>query len=237
VEYRLLGGSGLKVPVLSFGTGTFGGKGPVFQAWGASDVAEAERFIGIALEAGCNWLDTADTYSAGLAEEITGKAIQGKRHQLILSSKSTFRLGTGPNDVGSSRHHLLASCEASLKRLGTDYIDIYYIHGFDAMTPMEETLRTVDDLVRAGKIRYVGCSNYSGWHVMKALAIADRHGWPRYVTNQVYYSLVGREFEWELMPLAQDQKVGSVVWSALAGGQLTGKITRKHPAPPDTRAA
>ncbi|HEX7926910.1 MAG TPA: aldo/keto reductase, partial [bacterium] len=237
MEYRLLGGSGLKVPVLSFGTGTFGGVGQVFSAWGASDVNEAGRFIDIALEAGCNWLDTADVYSGGVAEEITGQAIKGKRQKLLISSKATFRLGAGPNDVGSSRHHLLAACEASLKRLQTDYIDIYYIHGFDAMTPMEEVLRTLDTLVTSGKVRYVGCSNFSGWHLMKSLGIADRHGWPRYVTNQVYYSLVGREFEWELMPLALDQKVGSVVWSALAGGQLTGKITRKTPAPAGTRAA
>jgi aryl-alcohol dehydrogenase-like predicted oxidoreductase len=237
VEYRLLGASGLQVPVLSFGTGTFGGGTESFKAWGASGVKEATRLVDVCLEAGLNWFDTADVYSNGLAEEILGKAIAGRRDKLLISTKGTFRLGTGPNDVGSSRHHLLAACEASLRRIGTDSIDIYYIHGFDARTAMEETLRTMDDLVSAGKVRYVGCSNFSGWHLMKALATADRRGWPRYVAHQVYYSLVGREFEWELMPLALDQKVGTVVWSALAGGQLTGKITRTRPAPEGTRAA
>lgn len=237
MEYRLLGDSGLKVPILSFGTGTFGGGTETFKAWGASDVKEATRLVDVCLEAGCNWFDTADVYSNGLSEEILGQAVAGRRDKVLISSKGTFRLGTGPNDVGASRHHLLAACEASLRRLGTDYLDIYYIHGLDAQTPMEETLRTLDDLVRAGKVRYVGCSNFSGWHLMKALALADRRGWPRYVSHQVYYSLVGREFEWELLPLALDQRVGTVVWSALAGGQLTGKITRGHPAPEGTRAA
>jgi aryl-alcohol dehydrogenase-like predicted oxidoreductase len=237
MDYRLLGGSGFSVPVLSLGTATFGGGTDFYRAWGATDVAEARRFVDIALDAGVTLFDTADVYSLGLAEEILGQAIAGRRDRVLISGKSTFRMAPGPNTVGSSRHHLVAACEASLKRLGTDYIDLWQMHGFDALTPIEETLRTLDDLVRAGKIRYVGCSNYSGWQLMKSLAIADRYGWPRYVAHQAYYSLLGRDFEWELMPLALDQKVGTVVWSPLAGGRLTGKIGRNRPAPAGTRTA
>lgn len=235
MEYRLLGGSGFSVPALTLGTGTFGGGNDFFKAWGSTQVDEAKRLVDICLDAGLTMFDTADAYSGGLAEEILGKAIQGRRSKVLISGKSTFKTGTGPNDLGSSRHHLIDACNASLKRLGTDYIDLWQMHGFDAMTPVEETLRTLDDLVRAGKIRYVGCSNYSGWHLMKALATADRYGWPRYVAHQLYYSLVGREYEWELMPLALDQKVGAVVWSPLAGGLLSGKVSRTRPATKDSR--
>jgi aryl-alcohol dehydrogenase-like predicted oxidoreductase len=235
MEYRQLGGSGLKVPALSFGTGTFGGGGEFFRAWGATDVAEATRLVDICLDAGLNMFDSADVYSGGLAEEILGQAIKGRRSDVIISTKATFRAGQGPNDVGSSRLHLLRSVEASLRRLGTDYIDLFQLHGFDAMTPVEETLRTLDDLVRSGKIRYIGCSNFSGWHLMKSLAASDRNGLERYVAHQAYYSLIGRDYEWELMPLAVDQKVGAVVWSPLGWGRLTGKIRRGAPAPDVSR--
>lgn len=235
MDYRQLGGSGLKVPVLTLGTGTFGGNNELFRAFGTSDVAEATRIVDVALEAGLTMFDSADVYSNGNAETILGEAIAGRRDQVLISTKATFRFGEGPNDVGSSRHHLLRSVEASLKRLGTDYIDLFQLHGFDAVTPVEETLRTLDDLVRAGKIRYIGVSNFSGWHLMKSLAYSDRHGLSRYVAHQAYYSLVGRSYEWELMPLALDQKVGAMVWSPLGWARLTGKFRRGQPLPKDTR--
>lgn len=235
MDYRHLGGSGLKVPVLTLGTGTFGGHGPLFQSWGASDVAEAARLIDICLEAGLTMFDTADVYSDGRAEEILGRAIAGRRDRVLISTKATFRLGDGPNDVGSSRFHLIRAIEGSLNRLGTEYIDLFQLHGFDALTPVEETLGTLDDLVRAGKIRYIGCSNFSGWQLMKSLALSERYGWARHVAHQAYYSLVGRTFEWELMPLAIDQKVGTVVWSPLGWGRLTGKIRRGQPLPENSR--
>jgi aryl-alcohol dehydrogenase-like predicted oxidoreductase len=235
VEFRQLGGSGLKVPVLSFGTGTFGGGNEFFNAWGASDVPEATKLVNICLDAGVNMFDSADIYSNGLSEEILGKAVAGRRHKVLISTKGSFRMGTGPNDSGSSRHHLIEAVEGSLKRLGTDYIDIYQLHGFDVATPVEETLATLDTLVRAGKIRYIGCSNFSGWHLMKSLAVSERRGWPRYVAHQAYYSLVGRDYEWELMPLALDQKVGALVWSPLGWGRLTGKIRRNQPRPEVSR--
>lgn len=235
MEFRQLGRSGFKVPVLSFGTATFGGSNEFFRAWGETSVDEAKRVIDICLDAGVNLFDSADIYSDGIAEEMLGKAIAGRRQQVILSTKGTFRLGQGPNDVGSSRHHLLHAVNASLRRLGTDYIDIYQLHGFDALTPVDETLSTLDDLVRAGKIRYIGCSNFSGWHLMKSLAHADRCGLTRYVAHQAYYSLVGREYEWELMPLALDQGVGTLVWSPLGWGRLTGKIRRGQPLPRSSR--
>lgn len=235
MEFRQLGGSGFKVPALSLGTGTFGGGGELFKAWGATDVAEASRLVDICLEAGLNMFDSADIYSKGMAEEILGQAIKGRRDQVLISTKGTFRSGTGPNDVGSSRFHLIKSVDASLKRLNTDYIDLYQLHGFDAVTPIEEVLNTLDDLVRAGKIRYLGCSNFSGWHLMKSLAVSDRYGLSRYVAHQAYYSLVGRDYESELMPLALDQKVGAVVWSPLGWGRLTGKIRRGQPLPPSSR--
>ncbi len=235
MEYRQLGGSGFKVPALSLGTGTFGGGGEFFKAWGASDVAEATRLVDICLEAGLNMFDSADIYSNGLAEEILGQAIKGRRDQVIISTKGTFRNGPGPNNVGSSRYHLIRAVESSLRRLGTDTIDLYQLHAFDAMTPVEEVLSTLDDLVRAGKIRYIGCSNFSGWHLMKSLAVSERYGLARYVAHQAYYSLIGRDYEWELMPLALDQKVGAVVWSPLGWGRLTGKVRRGRPLPENSR--
>jgi aryl-alcohol dehydrogenase-like predicted oxidoreductase len=235
MEYRQLGGSGFKVPVLTYGTGTFGGGGALFSAFGKSDVAEATRLVDICLEAGVNMFDSADVYSAGRAEEILGQAIAGRRDKVLISTKATFRLGDDPNDVGSSRFHLIRAVETALKRLGTDYIDLFQLHGFDATTPVEETLSTLDDLVRAGKIRYIGCSNFSGWHLMKSLAVSEKYGWSRYVAHQAYYSLVGRSYEWELMPLGLDQKVGAVVWSPLGWARLTGKIRRSHPLPPVSR--
>ena len=235
MEYRQLGGSGFKVPVLSFGTGTFGGSGEFFKAWGSSGVEEATRLVDICLDAGLNMFDSADVYSKGKAEEILGKAIQGRRDRVIISTKATFAFGEGPNEVGSSRFHLTRTVEQSLQRLGTDYIDLFQLHGFDAVTPVEETMNTLDDLVRAGKIRYIGCSNYSGWHLMKYLAYAERFNLARFVAHQAYYSLIGREYEWELMPLGLDQKVGCVVWSPLGWGRLTGKIRRGHPLPENSR--
>jgi aryl-alcohol dehydrogenase-like predicted oxidoreductase len=237
MEFRTLGRSGLKVPVLSYGTGTFGGSNEFFRAWGASDVAEATRLVDVCLEAGVNLFDTADIYSDGLSETILGKAVAGRRDQVLISTKATFRMGgqDGPNDLGSSRHHLIRACEASLRRLGTDYIDIYHLHGFDALTPVEEVLSTLNQLVESGKVRYIACSNFSGWHLMKSLSVADKYGWPRYVGHQVYYSLVGREYEWELMPLALDQGVGALVWSPLGWGRLTGKIRRGQPLPANSR--
>lgn len=235
MEFRQLGYSGLKVPVLSFGAGTFGGRGEFFKAWGSTDVKEATRLVDICLDAGVNFFDTADVYSSGLSEEILGKAIAGRRNRVLISSKATFSMGEGPNDVGSSRHHLLESCEASLKRLGTDYIDVYHMHGFDAQTPVEETLKTLDTLVQSGKVRYIACSNFSGWHLMKSLSVSERYGWSRYVAHQVYYSLIGRDYEWELMPLALDQKVAAIIWSPLGWGRLTGKIRRGKPLPEVSR--
>src|SRR6202034_384917 len=235
MEFRRLGHSGLKVPVLCFGAATFGGEGEFFRAWGASDVAEATRLVDICLEAGVNLFDTADIYSDGLSETVLGQAVAGRRADVLISTKATFRMGPGPNDLGSSRHHLIRACEASLRRLGTDYIDIYHLHGFDALTPIEEVLSTLNNLVVSGKVRYIACSNFSGWHLMKSLDVADKYGWARYVGHRVYYSLIGREYEWELMPMAGDQGVGALVWSPLGWGRLTGKIRRGQPLPPGSR--
>ncbi|MFE0499993.1 aldo/keto reductase [Lysobacter soli] len=236
METRYLGNSGLRVPALSFGTGTFGGKGQLFGSWGNTDVAEASRLIDICLDAGLNLFDSADVYSGGMAESILGEAIKGRRDKVLISTKATFRFDENdPNGVGSSRFHLLRTIDAQLKRLGTDYIDLFQLHGFDAKTPVEETLRTLDDLVRAGKIRYLGVSNFSGWHLMKSLAVADRYGWTRYVANQAYYSLIGRDYEWEQMPLGLDQGIGGVIWSPLGWGRLTGKIRRGQPRPEVSR--
>ncbi|MES5813291.1 aldo/keto reductase [Pseudoxanthomonas sp. Soil82] len=236
MEYRYLGRSGFRVPVLSFGTGTFGGSGALFSAWGSTDVAQARRLVDICLDAGLNMFDSADVYSKGAAEEILGEAIKGRpRDSLIISTKATFRFGEGENQVGSSRYHLVNAVDAALRRLGTDYIDLFQLHGFDARPPVEEVLSTLDNLVRAGKIRYLGVSNFSGWHLMKSLATADRYGWSRYVAHQAYYSLLGRDYEWELMPLAEDQGVGAVVWSPLGWGRLTGKIRRGQPLPESSR--
>ena len=235
MEYRQLGGSGLNVSALSFGTATFSGGDAKKSAWGNTDVAEASRLVDICLEAGVNLFDTADVYSGGVSEEVLGKAIAGRRDQVLLSTKATFRMGDGPNELGSSRYHLIRACEDSLRRLKTDHIDIYTMHGFDALTPVEETLRTLDALVQSGKVRYIACSNFSGWHLMKSLATAQTYGWTRYVAHQAFYSLVGREYEWELMPLALDQKVGTIVWSPLASGVLSGKMRRNQPAPEGSR--
>lgn len=237
MEYRQLGGSGLKIPVITFGTATFGGGNDFFKTWGNTQADEATRLVDLCVDAGVNLFDCADIYSNGLAEEILGKAIKDRRQHVLISTKGTFPMGPGPNDVGSSRYHLMRACDESLKRINTDYIDIYHMHGFDGNTPVEETLRALDDLVRSGKVRYIACSNFSGWHLMKSLAISDRYGWNRYVAHQVYYSLASREYEWELMPLGIDQKVGALVWSPLAAGLLTGKYRRNRPLPPEGRVA
>lgn len=235
MEYRRLGASGLKVPSLSFGAGTFGGQGPLFGAWGNTDAKEARRLVDICLEAGLNLFDTADVYSNGASEGVLGEAIKGRRDQVLISTKTSLPMGDGPNDAGSSRSRLIKATEDALRRLGTDCIDLLQLHAFDAGTPVEEVLATLDQLVRAGKLRHVGVSNFAGWQLMKSLAAADKHGWPRYVAHQVYYSLVGRDYEWELMPLGIDQGVGALVWSPLGWGRLTGKIRRGHPLPASSR--
>jgi aryl-alcohol dehydrogenase-like predicted oxidoreductase len=237
MEFRRLGASGLRVPSLSFGTATFGGKGEFFGAWGATQAKEAARLIDICLDRGVSMFDSADVYSDGASEAVLGAAIKGKRERLLISTKATFPTGAGPNDFGSSRQHLLETVHGSLQRLGTDRIDLLQLHGQDYNTPVEETLSTLDQLVREGKVRYIGGSNFSGWHLMKSLACADRHGFPRQVAHQVYYSLLNRDNEWELMPLGIDQGVGAVIWSPLGWGKLTGKIRRGTPAAAGTRAA
>jgi aryl-alcohol dehydrogenase-like predicted oxidoreductase len=236
MEYRQLGRSGLKVPVLSLGTGTFGGSNAFFERWGQTDVTEATRMVDLCLDAGVNFFDTADVYSQGVSEEILGHALKGKRRRALISTKATFATGAGPNDKGSSRFHLVRACEASLKRLGTDHIDIYFMHAFDALTPVEETLRALDDLIGSGKIGYIGASNFSGWHLMKSLAASEANGLSRYIAYQGYYSLIGRHYEWELMPLGLDQGVALMVWSPLGWGRLTGKI-RRGQAPSSGRIA
>jgi aryl-alcohol dehydrogenase-like predicted oxidoreductase len=240
MEYRLLGRSGLKVPELCFGAGTMGTKGEFFEAWGNTSGAEAKRLVDLCMEAGVNFFDTADIYSDGGSERALGWKKNGalahlKREDVLISTKATFRLGDGPNDTGSSRYHLIQALEGSLKRLGTDYIDVYHMHAFDASTPVEETLSTLDGFVKAGKVRYIACSNFSGWHLMKSLSVSERYGWSRYVGHQVYYSLVGRDYEWELMPLAVEQGLGALVWSPLGWGRLTGKIRRGEPTPKVSR--
>ena len=226
MEYRNLGASGLRVPVLSFGAGTFGGSGPLFSAWGTTDAEEARRMVDICLEAGVTLFDTADVYSAGASEEVLGQATSGRRDAVLISTKTALPMGEGPDDWGTSRARLIRATEDALRRLGTDYIDLLQLHAFDASTPIEEVLSALDGLVAAGKVRYVGVSNFSGWQLMKALSISERYGYPRHVAHQVYYSLAGRDYEWELMPLAADQQVGALVWSPLAWGRLTGKIRR-----------
>jgi aryl-alcohol dehydrogenase-like predicted oxidoreductase len=235
MEYRRLGSSGLKVPALTLGTGTFGGQGPLFGAWGSTDVKEASRLIDICLDAGAAMFDTADVYSNGASEEVLGGAIKGRRDRLLISTKTTLPMGDGPGDSGSSRSRLIRAVEDALKRLYTDYIDLMQLHAFDAGTPVEEVLATLDQLVRDGKIRYIGVSNFSGWQLMKSLAIADRYGYPRHVANQIYYSLAGRDYEWELMPLGLDQGVGAMVWSPLGWGRLTGRFRRGQPLPEGSR--
>ncbi len=236
MEYRRLGASGLRVPALSFGTGTFGGAGDFFKAWGSTDAGGASRLIDVCLDHGVSMFDSADGYSGGLAETILGEAIKGKRDRVLISTKVTFPVGEGPNDYGSSRIHLIDAVHASLKRLNIDHIDLLQLHGQDFNTPVEETLATLDQFVRAGKLRYIGASNFSGWHLMKSQMVADRHGYSRHVAHQVYYSLLNRDYEWELMPLGVDQGIGATVWSPLGWGKLTGKIRRGEPAKPGTRA-
>jgi len=235
MEYRRLGASGFSVPALSFGTGTFGGKGELFSAWGNTDVKEAKRLIDLCLDHGVTMFDTADVYSRGASESILGAALKGKRDKAILSTKATFRFGDDPNAVGSSRFHLIKTVDEQLARLGSDHIDLFQLHGFDAQTPIEEVLYTLDTLVRAGKIRYTGVSNFSGWQLMKSLAVADKYGYPRHVANQTYYSLIGRDYEWELMPLGVDQGVGAIIWSPLGWGRLTGKLRRGAKLPKTSR--
>jgi aryl-alcohol dehydrogenase-like predicted oxidoreductase len=235
MDYRRLGASGLKVPALSFGAGTFGGSGPLFGHWGNSDAKEARRLVDICLDAGVNLFDTADVYSNGASEEVLGEAIKGRRDSVLVSTKTSLPMGEGANDAGSSRSRLIKAVDNALRRLGTDYIDLLQLHAFDAGTPVEEVLATLDSLVQAGKLRYIGVSNFSGWQVMKSLAAAEKHGWSRYVAHQVYYSLVGRDYEWELMPLGCDQGIGALVWSPLGWGRLTGKIRRGQPLPEGSR--
>lgn len=236
MEYRQLGSSGLRVPVLSFGTATFGG-GEGTGSWGSTQVDEARRMVDLALDAGIDFFDTADIYSGGRAEEILGRAVAGRRDKVMIGTKANGRTGPGANDVGSSRSHLTRALEASLRRLDTDYVDVYWLHGFDGLTPVEEVLSTLDEFVRSGKVRCIGCSNFSGWQLMKSLSVSERNGWVRHVAHQAFYSLASREFEWELMPLAVDQGIGTVVWSPLSQGRLTGKLRRNTPVPADSRLA
>jgi len=226
MEYRNLGNSGLKVPVLSLGTGTFGGTTEFFQRWGQTDAAEASRLVDISLEHGINFFDTANVYSAGAAEIVLGKAIKDRRHKMIISTKAGFAMGEGPNEKGSSRYHLTKALEDSLKRLATDYIDLYFMHGFDPGTPVEETLSTLDGFVKSGKVRYIGSSNFAAWQLMKSMSVSEKNNWEKYVVYQGYYSLIGRDYEQELMPLIKDQKLGLMVWSPLGWGRLTGKLKR-----------
>jgi len=237
MEYRQLGNSGLRVPVLSFGTATFGGSNDFFKAWGSTQADEAARLVNLCLDAGVNLFDTSNVYSGGAAEEILGQAITGLRDKVLISTKATFPMGEGINDYGSSRINIVKSCEDSLKRLGTDHIDIYHMHGFDANTPAEETLKTLENLIQSGKVRYIACSNYSGWHLMKALSISERYGWSKYIAHQAYYSLLDRDYEWELMPLGIEENIGAIVWSPLASGKLSGKYRRDQPYPADARVA
>ncbi|HEY4326112.1 MAG TPA: aldo/keto reductase [Mucilaginibacter sp.] len=237
MEYRQLGNSGLRIPVLSFGTATFGGGNDFFKAWGSTDVEEATRMVNLCMDAGVNFFDTANVYSRGAAEEILGKAISGMRNKVLISTKATFPMSDEVNDFGSSALTLIKGCEDSLKRLRTDHIDIYHMHGFDANTPVEETLKTLNNLVQSGKVRYIACSNFSGWHLMKSLSVSERYGWSKYIAHQAYYSLINRDFEWELMPLGVNQQIGTIVWSPLASGTLSGKYRRNEPAPQNARVA
>ncbi len=236
MEYRTLGRSGLRVSALSMGTFTFGGSGP-FAMVGAQGVADARRLVDLNIAHGVNLIDCANMYSAGLAEEILGEVLEGRRGDVLVTTKARMRVGAGPNDEGTSRFHLIRECERSLKRLRTDYIDIYYMHEWDGITPVEETLAALDTLVQQGKVRYIGCSNYSGWHVMKSLAASDRDRRPRFVTQQIHYTLEAREVEYELLPISVDQGLGVLVWSPLAAGLLTGKHRRGQAAPAGSRQA
>jgi aryl-alcohol dehydrogenase-like predicted oxidoreductase len=234
MEYRQLGRSGLRVSTLTLGTMTFGGRGG-FSAVGATDVDGARRQVDMCLDAGVNLIDTADVYSGGLSEEITGEVIKGRRDSLLLSTKVRMTMGPGPNDAGLSRHHIIAGCEASLRRLGTDHIDIYHVHEWDGQTRLEETMSALDSLVQAGKVRYLAASNYAGWQLMKALCVADAHGYERFAAQQIYYSLEARDAEYELVPLSLDQGLGIFVWSPLAGGLVSGKYRRNASPTEGTR--
>jgi aryl-alcohol dehydrogenase-like predicted oxidoreductase len=234
MEYRQLGRSGLRVSALSLGTMSFGDRGPDAPV-GMTDANGAARQIDLCLEAGVNLIDTADVYSDGVSEEILGKVLRGRRDRILLATKARFRTGGGPNDAGLSRHHLIAACEASLRRLQTDHLDLYQVHQWDGQTPLEETLDTLDTLVRQGKVRYIGCSNYSGWQLMKALGISELRGLQRFVSQQIHYTLQAREAEYELVPATLDQGLGILVWSPLAGGLLSGKYRRDQEAPEGSR--
>jgi aryl-alcohol dehydrogenase-like predicted oxidoreductase len=234
MDYRQLGHSGLRVSSLTLGTMTFGGRGN-FAKVGATDAETATRQVDMCLDAGVNLIDTADIYSDGLSEEIVGKTLRGRRERVLLATKARMPMGEGPNDAGLSRHHLIRACEASLRRLGTDYIDLYQVHEWDGATPLEETLDALDHLVRSGKVRYIGCSNYAGWHLMKALGISERRGYQRFISQQIYYSLQSRDAEYELVPAGLDQGVGILVWSPLAGGLLSGKYRRDQDMPEGSR--
>jgi aryl-alcohol dehydrogenase-like predicted oxidoreductase len=234
MDYRQLGASGLRVSALTLGTMTFGGRDQ-FADVGSTDVAGATRQIDLCLDRGVNFIDTANVYSRGLSEEIVGQAIKGRRDRVLLATKARMPMGAGPNDAGLSRHHLIAECEASLRRLNVDHIDLYQVHEWDGQTPLEETVEALDTLVQSGKVRYAGASNYCGWQLMKALAVADRRGYRRFVTQQIYYSLQARDAEYELLPIAVDQGVGILVWSPLAGGLLSGKYRRGVEGPAGAR--
>ena len=234
MDYRQLGHSGLRVSSLTLGTMTFGGRDK-FANVGTTDVEGATRQIDMCLDAGVNLIDTADVYSGGLSEEIVGRAVRGRRERVLLATKARMPMGDGPNDAGLSRHHIIRACEASLRRLGTDYIDLYQVHEWDGATPLEETLDALDHLVDSGKVRYIGCSNYAGWHLMKALGISERRGYQRFVSQQIYYSLQARDAEYELVPVALDQGLGILVWSPLAGGLLSGKYRRGEDGPEGSR--
>lgn len=234
MQFRPLGRSGLLVSTLTMGTMTFGGRGN-FAKTGNTDIAGAARQVDMCLDAGVNLLDTADVYSHGASEEIIGEVLRGRRHRTLVATKARFRMGEGPNQVGLSRHHLIAACKASMKRLGIDHIDLYQLHEWDGLTPLEETLEALDTLVRHGHVRYVGASNYSGWHLMKALAVQDRAGYVRLVSQQIHYTLEAREAEYELVPISLDQGLGILVWSPLAGGLLSGKYRPGEPPPPGAR--
>lgn len=235
MDYNQVGRSGLKVSSLAFGAGTFGGQGPLFSAWGNSDAKDAARLVDICLDAGVTLFDTADVYSNGASEEILGQALKGKRDRALLSTKIGLPMGDGPGEAGTSRQRIKSTVEAALKRLQTDHIDLLQLHAFDSQTPIEEVMATLDQLVREGKVGYTGVSNFSGWQVMKSLAVADRYGWNRHVANQSYYSLVGRDYEWELMPLGAEEGLGAIVWSPLGWGRLTGKVSRNRPIPVNSR--
>lgn len=229
MEYRNLGKSGLKVPLLSLGTGTFGGTNEFFQRWGETDVKEATRLVDISLERGVNFFDTANVYSQGDSESVLGAAIKGKRDKILVATKGSFQMGEAPNDKGSSRHHLIKALDNSLQRLKTDYVDVYFMHGFDQSTPVEETLKTLDKIIASGKVRYIGCSNFTAWQLMKSLSASEKNSFEKYVIYQGYYSLIGRDYEQELMPLLKDQGLGLMVWSPLGWGRLTGKLKRNSP--------